>query len=87
MTDNGTERARKAFKQVENAANAARKTVSNAMRSARAESRAQENYAMAREVKRLKREKNLSNDTIADELGISESSVRAYLLMKVPGEA
>lgn len=86
MTDNHSERARKAFKKVEHAAVAARKTVTDAMRNARYENRKQENYAMSREVKRLKREKHLSNDTIADELGIPESSVRAYLLMKIPGE-
>lgn len=86
MTDNGSERARKAFKQVEHAATAARRTVTDAMRTARAESRRQENYMMSREVKRLKEEHYMSNDTIADELGISESSVRAYLLMKIPGE-
>lgn len=86
MTDNGKDRAQKAFKSVEKAAAKARTVVIGAMREARAETRRNEQITLAKEVKRLKSEENLSNGTIADELDISESSVRAYLLMKIPGE-
>ncbi len=87
MTKNGSERARKALKQVEVAAVAARKTVRDAMRNARYENRREEQLALAREVQRLKREENLSNHTIAQELDISESSVRIFLGMKIPGRS
>ena len=83
MTDNGSERARKAFKTVEKAAHEARNKVARAMRDAQAESRREQNYALAREAKRLKREKHYSNGRIADEMDMSESSVRALLLMKI----
>ena len=42
--------------------------------------------AIHERVKRLKREENLSNGTIADELDISESTVRTLLAMRIPGE-
>lgn len=86
MTDNGEDRAQQAFKSVEKAAAKARTVVIGAMREARAETRRNEQIALAKEVKRLKREENLSNSTIADELDISESTVRALLAMRIPGE-
>lgn len=86
MTDNGKDRAQKAFKSVEKAAAKARTVVIGAMREARAETRRNEQITLAKEVKRLKREENLSNGTIADELDISESTVRALLAMRIPGE-
>ena len=86
MTDNGKDRAQQAFKSVEKAAAKARTVVIGAMREARAETRRNEQITLAKEVKRLKREENLSNGTIADELDISESTVRTLLAMRIPGE-
>ena len=87
MTDKMENLAQKAYKSVEAAATAARKTVIDAQRSSRAEARIQENYRLSREAKRLKREEHLPNNAIADRMGMSESSVRALLLLRIPGEA
>ena len=84
--DTPAERVQKAYKSVEKAATAARNTVIAAQRNARAESKREEQEKLSREVKRLKRDKGMYNSQIAEKLGLSESSVRALLLMKIKGE-
>jgi len=82
MTDDMSKLAAKAYKQVEKTASDARNKVASAMRDARAERRRAEVEKLSAEAKRLKREKKMGNHQIAEKLGVSESTVRALLIMK-----
>lgn len=84
--DTPAERTQKAFKAVENTAKLARASVIVAQRNAAAETRRKAQEEQSREAKRLKREEHLPNSVIADRMNVSESTVRALLLLHIKGE-